>query len=320
MRSQYGIQPLRRQLGRHAGAAVDEFETLAFKMAWVAAQAGHQFVAGNRKRYVPVRAELDMTHELVELRRARVQRAADDHFHLLAHDDTSLRPYLVGPQNELRQVDDNHPRPLQQGRPAQAFEHQHDLLRALFRAELQRVQGRTAEDAIVAQTVPALERTQRLDQRFVQARRFGHRQRAQVAPGGQPLRQQACTGPVLPRFELGHSPALWRLRQRWQRPIPGRVVAQRPASRQGIAQGSDHRQRWLGRPQRRGQRPGGQGLLHGHDGVEAQPGGCAVGLMQLPGIDATAAQVGQIAQQGSQQRGIKAHHSVAGQRMRRRTV
>ena len=146
----------RRQRAQHLAVGRDELEALAVEEAGVEAQPRHRLGPGDRRRHVPVGAELDEAHVLVEQRRARVEGLADDDLHLHAHGDAAVA-HLVGAQHELGDVDQHHARPLQQRCPAQPLQRQFDLPRARRRRHLQLRQRGLADHAVRRQAVAPLE-------------------------------------------------------------------------------------------------------------------------------------------------------------------
>jgi hypothetical protein len=202
------------------------------KSARVAAQLRHELGARDRRRHVPVRAELDAAQVGVEQGRALVQRLADDDLHAQLHTDAAVA-HLVGAQHELRDVDDDHARPLQQRGPAQALERELDLAHARRRRDAQLRQRRAADHAVGRQPVALLEGLDRLDQRPVVDRRLGRLGR-QVADRDQPPRQQRQPGVGLPGLQPRRRAARAgrQRRQRRQRGPCGQLAV----ARQRLAQ------------------------------------------------------------------------------------
>src|SRR5207248_5893791 len=63
-------------------AAADRLELLALPVTWIASQLRHDLPLLDRRRYVPVRTELEVTHVTDEHRRfLRAHRTPDDHRH-----------------------------------------------------------------------------------------------------------------------------------------------------------------------------------------------------------------------------------------------
>ena len=230
---QDGVQHPRGQRLDDAALRGHELEAFAIEVTGVAPQAWHHFAASDGRRHIPVRLELDVAHLLFDQRGARVHRLADDDLHRRAHEDP-VALHLVGAQHELRNVDDDHARPLQQRCPAQALEREHDLARTRRRRHLQLRQRRLADDAVGGQAVATLERGDRVNHRAV----VGRRQRGirrQVTERDQALAQPLQPGVGLAGLQLRRAPASCR-RQRRQRRVPCGIVDQRAVGRESKAQ------------------------------------------------------------------------------------
>ena len=172
--------------------ATDEFEALLVEIGRVAPQLGQGFAAGDRGRYIPVRAEFDVLHFGREDRRAGLAGIADDDVHCGLHLELAVA-YLVSAQPEFRNIDDDGARRWRQRRPAQPFQRQFKLAHAGRRRPVQLFESGGADDAVGTQAMAFLKGADAVNDNPVVTRRR-HAAGRQVAEQHQSLRQGRDSG------------------------------------------------------------------------------------------------------------------------------